>query len=344
MAAVHNRMFKEAADAPRQLEAYQGELRRRVVKIVGTLHLLDPGLVVTCGRGSSDHAATFAKYLIEITLRIPTLSHALSISSLYHATSPKLSQAAALFFSQSGRSPDLLVAAREIGVAGALRIALVNDADAPLAHAVDQLLPVGAGPEISVAATKSVIATLAAVAMLVAEWSNDAELRSALQALPTNLHAAWHADWSEAQRALVSARSVFVLGRGLTLGIAQEAALKFKETSGLHAEAFSTAEVAHGPMALVGKGFPVLFFPSRDASGKGVAEQVAAFRERGAITIVAGEGFGGDIILPLPHDLHPAIAPIVALQSFYRLVNGVAVHRGIDPDYPPFLSKITRTL
>ncbi len=337
-------MLQEAGEAPSRLKLYLPELRIHAAKVAAALRVHDPDLVVTCARGSSDHAATFAKYLIETVLRIPTLSHGLSVSSVYHATSPRLSRSAALFLSQSGRSPDLLATAHEIGAAGGTRVALLNDLSAPLVQAVDWLLPVGAGPEAAVGATKSVIATLAAIVSLVAEWADDAALRSALETLPETLEMAWDIDWSPAEAALLSAQSVFVLGRGISLGVAQEAALKFKEIAGLHAEAFSTAEVSHGPMTLAGSGFPVFFFPARDEAADGVAGQIAAFGARGATTIVAGEGFGGDIVLPVPGGLQPAVAPIVALQSFYRMINALAVERGLDPDSPRFLTKVTQTL
>jgi glucosamine--fructose-6-phosphate aminotransferase (isomerizing) len=129
----------------------------------------------------------------------------------------------------------------------------------------------------------------------------------------------------------------------LTFGIAQEMALKFKETSGLHAEAFSTAEVAHGPAALIGPGFPVLLIPPQDAAAAGIGEQIAEFRSRGALTIVAGNGFGGDIVLPMDENLPAEVFPIAAVQSFYKLVNAVAIARGRNPDQPPYLRKVTFT-
>jgi glucosamine--fructose-6-phosphate aminotransferase (isomerizing) len=142
---------------------------------------------------------------------------------------------------------------------------------------------------------------------------------------------------------LTTAQSLFVLGRGLTFGVAQEMALKFKETCGIHAEAFSTAEVTHGPAALVGEGFPVLILPPPDSAAAGIREQITEFQRRGAITIVIGEGIGGDIVLPMDTDLAPEVFPIAAIQSFYKLVNAVAVARGRNPDQPPFLRKVTDT-
>jgi glutamine---fructose-6-phosphate transaminase (isomerizing) len=184
---------------------------------------------------------------------------------------------------------------------------------------------------------------LAALAHLTAAWSGDGALDDALTGLPDVLTRAWSEDWSAAVRLFADARSLFVLGRGPTLGVAQEAALKFKETSGIHAEAFSVAEVAHGPMALVGAGFPVLAFPPLDQAAIGLGKIVAQFRARGAQVAVAGLDLEGAITLPVAAGLDPAIAPIALIQSFYAMVCALSVQRGFDPDHPPMLNKVTET-
>src|SRR4029077_14707969 len=162
-----------------------------------------------------------------------------------------LSGTVMLAISQSGASPDLLAAVASARAAGARIVALVNAESSPLAQLADDLLPLHAGPERSVAATKSYIASLAALAQLVASWSEDHELTAALRETPALLARAWQLDWSAAVARLVTATNLYVIGRGIGLGVAQGAALKFKEACGLHAEALSAAELRHGPMALV---------------------------------------------------------------------------------------------
>ena len=336
-------MYQETAEAAGVLRDSAATVQKAAASAAAQLLARKPLLIATSARGSSDHAATYAKYLIETRVRIPTLSQAPSIASIFDATSPYLRDAALLAISQSGRSEDLLRTASGAKAAGALVIALVNDGASPLAALADVLIPLGAGPEISVAATKSFIATLSALLALVAEWQDASDLRTASNDLPAILDRAWAKDWSGAVGPLTDAQSLFVLGRGLTFGIAQEMALKFKETSGLHAEAFSTAEVAHGPAALIGPGFPVLLIPPQDAAAAGIGEQIAEFRSRGALTIVAGNGFGGDIVLPMDENLPAEVFPIAAVQSFYKLVNAVAIARGRNPDQPPYLRKVTFT-
>jgi len=218
---------------------------------------------------------------------------------------------------------------------------MVNDAASPLTALADRTLALQAGAELSVAATKSYIASLASIAQLTAAWTEDHELAAALQALPAQLAQAWDVDWEPAVARLTRASNLYVLGRGPGFAVAQEAALKFKETCGLHAEAFSTAEVIHGPMALVGDGFPVLIFAQADDSQRGVLTLADQLRGRGAdVFVVGGTGPGA---LPAL-DAHPTLQPILMIQSFYRLANALSVARGLDPDRPPHLNKVTETV
>jgi glucosamine--fructose-6-phosphate aminotransferase (isomerizing) len=343
--AGSTRMFREAQEAAgcvrRQLQANAP----RMSALGAKLRAMAPRAVVTLGRGSSDHAATFAQYLIETRLGVMTSSAAPSVSSLYNAT-PDMTGVVVLAISQSGKSPDLLGAIEGAKAAGAFVIAFVNDETSPAAALADEVAPLGAGPELSVAATKSYICSLSAIVQLVAFWTEDQALSAALSGLPAQLEAAWALDWTPALEVLVPATNLYVIGRGVGFGVALEAALKFKETCGLHAEAFSSAEVRHGPMALVGEGFPVLAFSQNDQSRAGVDELVTEFVSRGAKVMAAfegGEAPEGALLLPAL-DAHPVIEPILSIQSFYRMVNALALARGFDPDHPPHLNKVTETV
>jgi glucosamine--fructose-6-phosphate aminotransferase (isomerizing) len=340
--ANSTQMFREAAEAPDAVRRQLAANADAVSSLAAQLRAAPPRGVLTCARGSSDHAATFGKYLIETRLGVLTTSAAPSISSIYGAA-PDLEGMLAIGISQSGRSPDILAAMRAAGEAGALTLALVNTADSPLAAEADAVLPLRAGPERSVAATKSYIASIAGLLHLVAEWSQDAELGAALDSAPKLLEQAWQADWSPMVERLEHARGLYVIGRGLGLGIAQEAALKFKETCGLHAEAFSAAEVRHGPMALVGPDFPLLVFRQDDRTADGVDELVAEVLARGGEVLVSGGEAAGAV--RLPHiGAHPAIEPMLQILSFYRAVNLLSLRRGLDPDRPPLLAKVTETV
>ena len=311
-------------------------------KLGERLRRLAPRAVVTLARGSSDHAATFAKYLIETRLGILTSSAAPSVSSVY-AAKADLRGTVFIAISQSGASPDLLAAVANARTAGALIIALVNVESSPLAKAADYTIALCAGPEQSVAATKSYITSLAALIHLVAFWAEDEELLDALSEAPAQLEKAWGLDWQSAVAQLRPARDLYVVGRGLGLGVAQEAALKLKETCGLHAEALSAAELRHGPMALVNPGFPVLIFAQNDETHRGVEALAAELAERGARVLLAGATAPNSIVLATESS-HPAIQPLLIIQSFYRMVNALSLARGFDPDHPPHLRKVTETV
>ena len=341
-------MFREAASGSAVADRIASLSGVRIAALAERLRRLDLALVTTCARGSSDHAATFAKYLIETMIGVPVASHAPSLTSVYRRQI-RLERTLFLAISQSGGSPDLVQSAQQARSGKAFTLGLINASDSPLEQACDDTLRLYAGVEKSVAATKSFLATLIALEHLVAHWSEDVALLSALKSLPTALAQAWSADWGTAVTPVLSkAEHVFVIGRGLGLGIAQEIALKMKETCALHGEAYSAAEVRHGPMALVKDGFPVLILAPADATRQGVVELASMFVERGAVVMVAGAADATlpdrAIRLPLPSVQHPALQPIVTIQAAYRMIAELSVARGLDPDSPPFLNKVTRTL
>ncbi|WP_339067369.1 SIS domain-containing protein [Teredinibacter turnerae] len=344
IAAESTLMFQEAAAASAVVEQQFEANREKIIAAVEQIHAFSPRALVTMARGSSDHAATYAKYLAETRLGLLTSSAAPSVSSVYHAKQ-NLEKTLYLAISQSGKSPDLLAGVETAKQSGALTVALVNVEDSPLAAMADIVLPLHAGAEKSVAATKSYIATLAGILNLIATYTNDTELLNARDQLPAQLARAWANDWTAAGvDALREARNLFVIGRGYGFGVAQEAALKFKETCGLHAEAFSAAEVKHGPMAIVNAGFPVLVFAQQDETRSGTDALVSDFVARDARVLYAAENAPSGQTLPVVEGAHAATAPILQVQSFYRLANALSVARGYNPDTPPHLNKVTETL
>ena len=335
-------MFKEAADASNavraQLQYDSGAMR----DLGAALRKLNPRAVITCARGSSDHAATYAKYLIETHAQVLTASAAPSVSSVYGVTQD-VRGCLFIAISQSGRSPDLLASVASAKASGATVLALSNSADSPLMAAADLVVELNAGPETSVAATKSYLASLAAIARLVAAWTLDAELDSKLAQLPELMERSWALDWSAALAELESAENLYVVGRGLGLGAAQEIALKCKETCGIHAEAFSSAELRHGPYTLLRKGFPALLLAQQDGTRPGIEALAIELGRRGVPLLLAGGNAAGSILLPTI-EVAAELAPILLVQSAYRMIASLSVRRGLDPDQPPHLHKITETV
>jgi glucosamine--fructose-6-phosphate aminotransferase (isomerizing) len=301
-----------------------------------------PDVVVTCARGSSAHAATFAKHLIERHLGVPVAAAAPSIAAVYHR-SLNLKNQLFLTISQSGRSDDLIETAAMARAAGALTVAIVNDPDSPLAAASEIVLPLAAGPELSVAATKSFVTSLAVLLRLTASWMGDGAMHLACARLPSRLAEAAELDWSEALGPLTTANSLVAIGRGPTLAIAREAALKLKETCELHAEAFSAAEFRHGPIALVSRAYPILTFSPADESAAGLADLVADLRHKGACVLVAEPGNRQSGRLPALVPDHPDADAICLIQSFYTFLVSLAGRRGTNVDRPRHLQKVTRT-
>jgi len=298
---------------------------------------------VTCARGSSDHAASYLAYLLMARYGQLVTSLPMSLVTLYRApltTNGTL----ALTISQSGRSPDLIEPIEVFRRGRGTTVALVNDPESPLATAAEWVLPLRAGAEKSVAATKSFICSLSAGARFAASWQGDAALTAALQELPEALRAACALDWSAGIAALAGAERMMVIGRGTGLAIAQEAALKFKETCAIQAEVFSSAEVQHGPMALVDAGYPMLVFAPRGPAQRGLITLAAQMRERGARVLLAATPDVAERQLTLATTGSEDLDPIAAVQSFYLLVEAVARARGRDPDRPPHLNKVTSTV
>ncbi|MBN9553590.1 MAG: SIS domain-containing protein [Alphaproteobacteria bacterium] len=340
--AAATRMYQEAREAPLRVADQIAASDGLLTDIAAALGRFRPRLVLTSARGSSDNAATYARYLLETQLGLVTASASPSVTSVYGARQD-LSDCLFLVLSQSGKSPDLLAAAAAAKKSGAMVLGLVNAEDSPLAALADHVIPLKAGPELSVAATKSFICTLSALLHLTARWGENAGLSRALDALPAQLDAAWQCDWQTMVDRLRPAQSLFVLGRGLGLAVAQEAALKFKETCGLHAEAFSSAEVKHGPMALLEKKLPVLAFAQNDETRPGLESLAREWADSGVNVLLAGRSVAGVGYLPLP-EAEAAVAPLLFAQAFYRWTAILSVARGYDPDHPPHLKKVTETI
>jgi glutamine---fructose-6-phosphate transaminase (isomerizing) len=343
-AAVENtRMYLEAQSASDAVRAQLGEDAHHIAALGAVIRALAPRAVITCARGSSDHAATYAKYLIETRARVLTASAAPSVSSVY-GIDQDLRGCLFIAISQSGRSPDLLASVAAAKTSGATVLALCNSADAPLVSAADHVIALRAGPETSIAATKSYLATLAALAQLVAAWTGNPALKAALADLPTLMDRAWQLDWTRALPLLQTAEHLYVVGRGLGLGAAQEIALKCKETCGLHAEGFSSAEVRHGPFALLGARFPALLLAQNDATRAGLEALAAELANRGVPVFVAGAAAANGAHLLPTLECAAELGPILLVQSAYRMIATLAIRRGFDPDRPASLSKITETV
>jgi glutamine---fructose-6-phosphate transaminase (isomerizing) len=334
-------MSAEMAQQPERLAALlarREETAARIARLVPP----EPAGSVVVARGSSDHAGVYGRYLIELATGRPAGLAAPSLLTLYDAH-VDYSGYLAVAVSQSGHTPEIVTALERMQAAGAAGLAITNDAASPLAGAAHEALALDGGPERAVPATKTVTATLTAFAMVAAALGPAPFTDEELARVPDWVAAALDdpAPAEQVAGELVEATRLITVGRGLMLGAALEAALKLKETTTISAEGLSAADLRHGPIAIVERGFPVLALLAPGPAHADMAALVDDLRERGASVFVAAPGAGAD--LPLPGDVPEGLAPIVAVVRAQQVALALARARGLDPDHPAGLSKVTAT-
>ncbi len=302
----------------------------------------DPLFLISVARGSSDHACSYLKYASELLLGLPMASVGPSVKSIYDVDM-RCNRALCISVSQSGQSPDIVQLTKSLTKGGAYSVAITNNTGSALAAAASSTLPIHAGPELSVAATKTFVTSLVTGLWLLAEIKQDEDLLASIRGLPEVLHHAVSCDWGAVVEA-IDGQSLFTLGRGMSWAISNEAALKFKETCQIHAESYSSAEVLHGPVSIVDQGFPVLVFASGDAAEANITEVADALSSKGARVFTTSDLVKHATSLPHFRTAHWITDPVAAITSFYGLVETVAVSRGINPDAPRHLKKVTETV
>jgi len=311
-----------------------------LARIAARIEQARPRIVVLCGRGSSGHVGVYLRYLFEARYGVLVSAAAPSVITTYLRL-PDMRETLFIVISQSGRSPDIVMATEVARSLGALTLALVNDEASPAAHAAELVFPVGAGTERAVAATKTVVLTMMAGAQLVATLTRDKDLGEALRRLPRRLAGALACDWSAWGDSLSTASAAFVAARGYGFGTAREIALKLTETLRLPALGYSTAELRHGPRAAITNATPVLVLRQGDETAATADDLVRDLRQAGNTVFSAG---GPAATLPWLEDDHPVSDPIAMLLPAYRAIEAAVRRAGLDPDNPPYLNKVTSTL
>lgn len=348
-------MEKEAAQAPFIIEKQQTIGLNTLSQLLQKLSSQKPNFAATIARGSSDHAATFAKYAIETNLGLITASLSPSIHTLYKAQ-VNYKDSLVIGISQSGKSDDLVECMSHARKNGAITLSFVNEENSPLANESEYFIPLLAEKEISVAATKSFIASLARIIQLIAYWNNSSELKNNLITLPSLLKESNNnsSAFSLGINSLKEEQSILVVGRGYSFPIALESALKFKETCGLHAEAFSGAEILHGPFELVKKDFPIFVYLQNDESLPSMLQLIEKIKTKKAKLFVMGASnllsshtnniLQNTILFPTANSLHPLCDMLALISTFYSFAAQLAKARGRNPDTPQNLNKVTRTI
>lgn len=335
-------MRREIEEIPEAITRLLTKGRADLSKAAYALRAANPTFLVTVARGSSDHAATYLKYACELLIGIPVASVGPSVASVYGATCAA-DGSACFAISQSGRSPDILAMVQSLAATAVPTIVLCNDNKSPLAQMGSHSVDILAGAEHSIAATKSFVSSVVAGLMILAEWGKDDGLITAINALPTQLAQAALNDWPDLRRQLLAGGPALVLGRGPTFAIAAEAALKLKETCAIHAEAYSTAEVMHGPVEIVDARFTALCFAANDAAMPGVIAAANKLTQVRAASFVTGSSADYASLLPHIRTGHPLTDPLALIVSFYANVEKLSRDMGRNPDRPAALKKVTET-
>lgn len=337
-----SKMRKEALEASGVISLQLKENSNLLKTITAELNKFNPYSIVTIARGSSDHAAQYLNYLAMAKLGTLPTSLSMSIITLYQAQL-KINQSLGIAISQSGQSPDVIVPINYFNEKKVPNIALVNDTSSPLAKNAMWTIPLHAGEEKSVAATKSFMSSLSASAHLISTWKNDDIFLDGLKKLPEDLHQASKIDWTHPLASLKNAKRIMIVGRGYGLSLALECALKFKETCSIQAEAFSAAEIKHGPQALIENGYPLIIFANRGPALHSMLDLANDMKSRGAKVILAAPAFVKEKDLEIYSTSCEELDIISAAQSFYLMIENLSREIGLNPDEPRHLSKVTKT-
>jgi glucosamine--fructose-6-phosphate aminotransferase (isomerizing) len=357
--AAPTAMLREIEEIPAVVARLLADGGPEIERAAAAIRAADPAWVSLVARGTSDHAAIHLRYLIEVELGIPAGMAAPSTVTIYGADL-RWDGGLVIAVSQSGRSPDLAAVVEAARAGGALTVAIVNDAESPLAAAADHVIDCRAGEERSVAATKSYVGQVAAGIGLVAALAPSSALRDALPRVPRLLadalavaRGAVHDRAPIVAEFAASERSI-VIGRGFEYPTALETALKLKETSRLFAEGYSSADFSHGPVVLTGPEVPILAIRPDGRMGPLVDEGIESALAAGSTPwVIGGSAVASGasaairpdrlIALPLPSDLPEALASLATILPGQLLAEAVARRRGYDPDAPPGLRKVTLT-
>jgi glutamine---fructose-6-phosphate transaminase (isomerizing) len=349
-ARSQTRMGREIGQIPAAVQRVLDE-PDQLTAVAASIAGASPRWIMIAGRGTSDHAAVYAQYLFETHLGVPTGLVKPSVTTVYGASLDWRGGLVAAI-SQSGQSPDVVAVVEAARRSGALTLAITNEPASPLASAAELALNIHAGRELAVPATKTYVTELAVVAALANAIRTTPALADGLAALPDALRdtIARARDWlagpgAAAVEAFAAADRALLVSRGFNLATALELALKLKETCGLFAEAYSTADFMHGPLVLARDDVPTLAIRPDGLMGADVDATLAAVAGRGGRTTVFGgrESEGRPDALSLPHSIPESLTPLEFVVPGQLLVEAVAAERGVNPDAPDGLGKVTLT-
>jgi glucosamine--fructose-6-phosphate aminotransferase (isomerizing) len=342
------RLRQEISEQPHVRQRLLDEEPAHVERIARTLHQRPTSFVLIAARGTSDNAARYGQYLLGAHNRLPVALATPSLFSVY-GEPPRLEGGLIVGISQSGQSPDIVAVLAEGRRQGAPTLAITNDASSPLAAEADHVIRLRAGEERAVAATKTYTAQLAALALLSCALGEDGDRLAALQQVPPLLERVLDGEprIALAAEGYRDMQRCAVLGRGYNYATAFEIALKLKELCTLDAEPYSPADLMHGPIAVVGSGYPALVIAPSGKMFDTMRDLSAELKTRGAELLVISDRQGmldeAFTPLPLPEGMPEWLSPLVAVVPGQLFALHLTLVKGFDPDRPQGLTKVTIT-
>lgn len=341
-------MLEEIHQQPEAVKLALDAEMESVVRLSKVMHEREINHILIAARGTSDHAATYAKYLIEIICGVPVTLAAPSVFTMYNC-SMKLNHTLAIGISQSGQSEDVVQALVSARTGGALTACITNEPNSPITQASEYVILCHSGVEKSVAATKTYTCSLALVSLLTAVFSNSAVILEELSSISDKMQTCLEID-SEVSRLVERYRYMqecAVLARGINLSTALETALKITETSYLVSRPFSGADFLHGPIAMITTGFPVFVFAPTGKAFNTMYELSETLNSRGAELIIVSENQSilslAQTSVEIPVNVHEYVSPLVYILFGQLWACHLAISRGMDPDHPRGLNKVTNT-
>lgn len=343
-------MIQEIREQPAVITRLVQSEFERIWEMTAPWHNKPPRFIFIAARGTSDHAAIYGKYLFEIMNGIATGLAAPSISSVYKAR-VRVEDALFIGISQSGEAADVVSVLEQAREDGAETLAITNVSDSPLANSAQQTIELHADPELAVAATKTFTSTMAVLLMLSAAMGRNESLHADIARLPDLISDVLG---QEAQIRTKVERFRYleecvILGRGYNLATAYELALKLRETCYIRAQPFASPDFVHGPIAIVEEGFPVIAFANQGLSQASVLDVIAQIQARGAEAVVFGNDHAAlqlaDIAFPVcpQFSMHEVITPFPSIVAGQLFAHALALIKGVDPDKPRGLHKVTIT-
>lgn len=342
------KMWDEIHQQPAVLERCFSTNKKTIEELINEIHKRNISSIVIAARGSSNHAATYGKYIIEMNLGIPVALAAPSIFTIYGGEL-NLANSLVISISQSGQAADVIEVTKSANRQGAITTAITNSPGSPLANVAKFHLYCDAGSEQSVAATKTFTSQMYLLARLTAEWARDSHMKNELSYVPQKISDILETA-GEIGKHTVRYRFMnecFVLARGVNYPIALEAALKIQETCYVRAKAFATSEFQHGPIAMVDKDLPVIILAPDGPSYPYMREITSRLKQKQVELIIISNLKdmldSATCAFPIPQTNNDIISPFFNVVTAQIFACQLSVAKGLDPDKPRELSKVTIT-